>query len=44
MTTNPQATSFVVYRWQNPQTTSDYPYLAVPWPDVRTELGLVQAT
>lgn len=23
------ATSFVVYRWANPQTTSDYPYLAV---------------
>lgn len=29
MSTTPQATSFVVYRWQNPQTTSDYPYLAV---------------
>ncbi len=26
-TLNP--TSFVVYRWANPQTTSDYPYLAV---------------
>jgi len=29
MTTTAQTTSFVVYRWQNPQTTSDYPYLAV---------------
>ncbi len=27
--TTPNATSFVVYRWANPQTTSDYPYLAV---------------
>lgn len=27
--TTPHATSFVVYRWANPQTTSDYPYLAV---------------
>jgi hypothetical protein len=27
--TTPTATSFVVYRWANPQTTSDYPYLAV---------------
>lgn len=27
--TAPHATSFVVYRWANPQTTSDYPYLAV---------------
>ena len=23
------ATSFVVYRWKNPRTTSDYPFLAV---------------
>lgn len=27
--TTPNATSFVVYRWTNPQTTSDYPFLAV---------------
>lgn len=27
--TTPNATSFVVYRWANPQTTSDYPFLAV---------------
>ena len=25
----PTTTAFVVYRWANPQTTSDYPYLAV---------------
>ena len=25
----PNPTSFVVYRWANPQTTSDYPFLAV---------------
>jgi len=29
MTTTPQQTSFVLYRWANPQTTSDFPYLAV---------------
>ena len=29
MTTAASSTSFVVYRWANPQTTSDYPYLAV---------------
>ena len=27
--TTPNTTSFVVYRWANPQTTSDYPFLAV---------------
>ena len=27
--TTPNATSFVVYRWKNPRTTSDYPFLAV---------------
>ena len=27
--TTPNATSFVVYRWANPQTSSDYPFLAV---------------
>ena len=27
--TIPNSTSFVVYRWTNPQTTSDYPFLAV---------------
>ena len=27
--TTPNATSFVVYRWKNPKTTSDYPFLAV---------------
>ena len=27
--TTPNATSFVVYRWANPKTTSDYPFLAV---------------
>ena len=29
MAFTPSSTSFVVYRWANPQTTSDYPYLAV---------------
>ena len=29
MTIVASPTSFVVYRWVNPQTTSDYPYLAV---------------
>ena len=27
--TTTNSTSFVVYRWANPQTTSDYPFLAV---------------
>jgi len=27
--TTPNTTSFVVYRWASPQTTSDYPFLAV---------------
>ena len=29
MNAAPSSTCFVVYRWANPQTTSDYPYLAV---------------
>ena len=33
MTTTPQQTSFVLYRWANPQTTSDFPYLAVAQDD-----------
>ena len=29
MTATPSPTAFIVYRWANPETTSDYPYLAV---------------
>ena len=29
MTPRPTKTSFAVYRWNNPETTSDYPFIAV---------------